>query len=151
MTGADPRTLPAFDLLWKMTDIVDRVQTTFVLHDTKLTDAKAKDSDNEVVGVPLPLFNYLALYSPIAKAGAVQDDCTAEPNYSAAYFATDIDRCIAGLRSDYVPAARLLVLRFSPVLVLLSILLTQIFEPFFAPCGHYQPVLFPRLNSFCLR
>ena len=102
MTAADPRTLTPLDLLWKMTDVTDCVQTTSVWHDTKLTDAKSKDK--EFVGVPLSLFSDLALYLPIAKAGAALDDHTAEPNYTAAYFATDIDRCIAGLRTAYVPA-----------------------------------------------
>ena len=39
----------------------------------------------------------------MAKAGAAQDEHTAEANYPAAYFATDIDRCISGLRSAHVP------------------------------------------------
>ena len=43
----------------------------------------------------------------MAKAGAAQDEHTAEANYPAAYFATDIDRCISGLRSAHVPEGAL--------------------------------------------
>ena len=59
MTAAHPSTLAPHDLLGKVTDITDRVQTTFVRNDTKITDTKKKDI--ELVGVPLSLFSDLVL------------------------------------------------------------------------------------------
>ena len=54
----------------------------------------------------------------------------AEPNYPAAYFATDLDRGIAGIRTAYVPAgAPFLTSTGSPFD-------PQICGPFFAPVTH---------------
>ena len=61
-----------------MTYITDLVQTTFVRNDTKMTSGRS-----------------------------CRDSCAAVPNYLAAYFAKDLDCCIAGLRTAYVPAGAL--------------------------------------------